>query len=360
MQLRVTQSDVARHAGVHRTTVSLALRNHPSIPLATRRRIKKLADTLHYRPDPSLSALMVYRSANRCRKITSALGYITHWTTRWGWKASPAHAQFYAGALAKATELGFQLEHFWLGEENISHHRLNEILLARGIRGLVLASHCAAIDQPIGFDWDEFTAVKIDFYPASPQLNKVTNDQRSIIQTAMRRILALGYRRIGFVVSEIWDDFDDLAWSAGFLAVQARLPADDRVPLLCYPRSASAPGCDDLAIQCDALSVWLKTYEPEVILGYGPYVLPQLQVLGIRVPHDLAFADIFLTQRHGEIAGVIQNCERVGEVAIENLASQLSQNLTGLPAYPTATFVDGTWQDGHSLPNRNVATLLAS
>ena len=47
---------------------------------------------------------MVYRSANRCRKITSAIGYVTHWTTRWGWKASPAHAQFYAGALAKATK----------------------------------------------------------------------------------------------------------------------------------------------------------------------------------------------------------------------------------------------------------------
>src|SRR3954469_21743111 len=35
----VTQRHVAQRAGVHQTTVSLVLRNHPSVPAATRERV---------------------------------------------------------------------------------------------------------------------------------------------------------------------------------------------------------------------------------------------------------------------------------------------------------------------------------
>jgi len=44
--------DVARAAGVHQTTVSLALRNHASIPAATRERIKAAAAELGYKQIP--------------------------------------------------------------------------------------------------------------------------------------------------------------------------------------------------------------------------------------------------------------------------------------------------------------------
>jgi hypothetical protein len=35
---------------------------------------------------------------------------------RWGWKQARAHLRFFAGAAAKARQLGYKLEHFWLGE----------------------------------------------------------------------------------------------------------------------------------------------------------------------------------------------------------------------------------------------------
>jgi len=37
---RVTLADIARKAGVHVTTVSLAMRNHPRLPEKTRQRIQ--------------------------------------------------------------------------------------------------------------------------------------------------------------------------------------------------------------------------------------------------------------------------------------------------------------------------------
>ena len=39
---RVILKDIARKAGVHVTTVSLALRNHPRLPEITRKRIRRL------------------------------------------------------------------------------------------------------------------------------------------------------------------------------------------------------------------------------------------------------------------------------------------------------------------------------
>ena len=49
---------VARKLGVSRNTVSLALRNHPSIPDSTRNRVFKTATELGYRRNPAHGELM--------------------------------------------------------------------------------------------------------------------------------------------------------------------------------------------------------------------------------------------------------------------------------------------------------------
>src|ERR1035437_9617752 len=105
---RVTLADVARKAGVHVTTVSLALRNHPRLPPHTRERIQALAKRLGYAPDPMLRALVAYRGKVMLRQNPPTLAYVTNWNTRWGWKKVTAHPDFFAGALAKANELGFK------------------------------------------------------------------------------------------------------------------------------------------------------------------------------------------------------------------------------------------------------------
>jgi LacI family transcriptional regulator len=353
--MHVTQSDIARKAGVHATTVSLALRSHPSIPLATRERIRALADSMGYKPDPALRALMAYRSRISTHRTTTTLAYVTNWDTRWGWRNSPAHAQFFEGATSKANELGFALEHFWLSEPGLTHHRLNDILVARGIRGVLIASQLDPFDHPVAFDWSQFGAIKIDVLPSRLRLNHVTNNQCAIAQMAMRQVLAFGYGRIGVVMPRWWDDVVDRAWSAGFLSVQARLPDENRVPMLLYGdnHGSGMPRVADKVVTKNALSDWLRRHEPEVVISYAPFVLPQLAALGVRVPDDVAFADIFLEDTSGTIAGVRQNCRRVGEVALESLGGLLAQNVTGLPTIPSSTLIEGTWFTGVSLPDRS-------
>jgi LacI family transcriptional regulator len=351
---RVTQADVAKRVGVHVTTVSLALRNHQSLPAATKQRIRAVAEQMGYKPDPALSALMAYRKTQRATETSVTLGYLTNGNTEWSWKKLPAHADFFGGAITKAEQLGFQLAHFWLGQEGLSHRRLSDILLSRGINGLIISSYFPSRTSELQFDWPKFSAVKIDYLPHALKLHSVSNDQRSIIQLAMQRVKAAGYQRIGAVIPRTWNEAAGLAWSAGFLAEQEGIPERAHIPILFYDEQEFDAILQQITIAPNSLTklaAWIDRHQPEVIIGYGPFVRPQLETLGLAVPDDIAFVDFYLESTDGDTAGVRQNCRRVGELAVEILAGQLQQNTHGLPEFQTTSLVEGTWIDGASLPS---------
>jgi LacI family transcriptional regulator len=353
---RTTLADIAQKAGVHVTTVSLALRNHPRLPAATRARLQALAKELGYVPDPFLRALVTYRSALRTERRRPTLGYVTNWTTRWGWRKVTAHPDFFEGAREAAEALGYQLEHFWIHEPGLTHSRLSRILSTRGINGLILASHGREMGDNISFDWNSFSAVKIDYFPHKPELHNVTNDQSSIVRTAVRKVLAAGYRRIGFVMHRGWDHAVDHQWIAGFLCEQQCIPHRERIPMHIFPDPEPMDlwfneGKSDVTPEPGPFDNWLGRYRPEVLISKASFILPHLGRKGWRVPRDVAFVDVFLEDFTGQTAGMRQNHRVVGAVAAEMLAGQLQHNKFGVPDIPNTTYVEGTWFDGKSCPS---------
>ena len=353
MKVRVTQIDIARVAGVHNTTVSLSLRNSRLIPDATRKRIQAIAGEMGYSPDPALRALAAYRNSRRPMPHANTIAYITDWETKWGWRDQPWHEKYFLGAQRKAAEIGYPIEHFWLGEAGMSQKRLSCMLLHRGITGVVLATHrmCGGLSD---IDWSRLSAVKIGCFPQVPALNQVAVDHGSVVNLSMQRVLSAGCKRVGLVMSRCWDDLFNQAWSKAFFAEQYVIPARDRLPIL--PLGSSR---DDLpsnnanqgrADDTRAFARWYRDYRPDAIVGLAPQVLAHVERLGLVVPRDVAYADLFLDHPGDELAGVCQNCERVGELAVELLAGQLQQNVFGVPAVATTTSVAGAWSDGASLP----------
>jgi LacI family transcriptional regulator len=336
---RVTLADVARKAGVHPTTVSVALRDSPRIPRATRSRLKRIASQMGYVPDPGAQKLASYRGDVGTPTSLIPIAYVTNWHTRWGWQEVIAHPLFYTGAQKRAGELGLSIEHFWLGEPDLTHQRLNQILESRGINGIVLASHVREIDEEVRLDWDRFSAVKIDYIPHRPALPIVTNDQISIVRLAVEKATDAGYERIGFVIDEGWEVTVDNLLCTGFLGQQRFFSPDQRIkPLVLSERPEQT------------LDEWITANRPEVIISYSGLVLPTLQAIGLKVPDDIAFIDIFVEDDSGQIAGVRQNCEAVGAIAIGLLADRIRNNMCGIPEIPTRTLVEGSWIDGKSLP----------
>jgi DNA-binding LacI/PurR family transcriptional regulator len=276
------------------------------------------------------------------RRNRPTIAYVTNWNTRWGWREVTAHPDFFAGADSRARELGFELEHFWMREPGLTHGRLSRILEARGIQGVIIASHVREIDDELHFDWTHFSAVKIDYFPHEPQLHLVTNDQLQIARLATQQVIERGYRRVAFVMDEGWDITVERLWSAGFLWEQQTLDPEDRIPPFMIPRHGD-------------VADWLEQQRPDVIVSKAEFVMPALGKLGWRVPRDVGFVDLFLQERNGKQAGVWQNHAEVGGLAVEILAGQLQQNKHGIPDIPTRTLVEGTWVDGASIRSARAA-----
>ncbi|MBC2607298.1 LacI family DNA-binding transcriptional regulator [Pelagicoccus albus] len=343
---RITLADIAKKAGYHPTTISMALRNHPRLPAETTKKIQALADEMGYRPDPALGALVAYRRNASPKQQAAPIAYLTYWRTEWGWKKSIPHRNFYEGAVERANQLGYKIDHFWLGKPGLSHERINEILLARGIRGLIIASHKLGEDREPRLQWDKYSSVKIDFFPTSLHVHTISNDQRAIIQLAFRKAREAGYKRIGFVLPRWWDAYVNHAWTAGFLASQLQVPEQDRVPIKIFDTEARS----SVGMPVAEFESWRKEHNPEVVIGYSEFVKSAFELLQIKTPEDFAYIDICPETKDSGNAGVFNNCLRVGELAVEILAGQLQQNQIGLPDYPTVTKVEGTWIDGTSLP----------
>jgi LacI family transcriptional regulator len=352
---RVTQLDVARAAGVHSTTVSLALRNSPSLPASTRRRIQALAEQLGYCPDPALRALVAYRKQLVPTRRTETIAFVRFDGTHSPYREA-LEQQYFKGAQHKGAESGYQIEPFTIGGSGLTGRRLSSILFHRGIRGMLLAPFDAACAERLDLDFSQLCAVQIGHVPHGLGLHRVANDPIGDIRLAMRRSLAAGYQRIGLVLPAEWDDLTEQAWSMGFTIEQSRVPTSQRIPILVQPshnRShshASSASPYSAGVDPEALMSWYEGFRPEVILGSSQHVLPALEQLRLRIPSDIAFVDLAQEDDGRSLAGVRQSFARVGEVAMEILVGQLQVNARGLPANSTTTLVDGLWCDGASLP----------
>ena len=339
---------------MHNTTVSLALRNSPAIPEETRVRIQKIAEKMGYVPDPMLQALVAYRNKHTSKRQTQTLAYVTNWPTKWGWQSVTSHKKFYEGARCTAAQLGYQLEHFWLGEPGMSQRWLSHMLYHRGIKGVLLAAHEADCEPMDAMEWARFSAIKLGNYPAEPSLHRVTIDAAGIVRTVLRQIFAAGYQRIGFIVPSGWDDFVARDLAAAFWVEQQRLLEEQRVPILYLPKNPhgeyAEEGREDSSVSDSFFQAWYHHHRPDVIVSSGPFAQTPLAKMGVSVPREVAFVDFSLEDATSGFSGVRLNCERVGEVAAEILTGHIAQNLCGTPVVPTATLVEGTWMNGATLP----------
>ena len=344
---RVTQTDIARAAGVHNATVSLALRRSPLIPEATRERIQAIARSLGYTPDPALRALAAYRNRHSAARRAETLVYLTDGEPGGDSRESAAQTAHAASARRKAEELGFQFKPVCLGETGLNLRRLDRMLEHAGIRCAILASPPWSGTDWSALNWSRLCAVAIgDASPLTPRLHHVTIDDGAIMRLALQRVRRAGYRHIGLALTRPQDQFDERAWSAAFLAEQYRAGIRDPLPVLYLPDEPASDG--------GTLLRWFRACQPEVILGLSPTFPHQLRLAGLGVPEEVAYADLSLQDTYQTIAGVRDHRTRVGELAVEMLATQLAQNQFGLPAIPTVTCVGGTWCDGASLPVRRL------
>jgi LacI family transcriptional regulator len=343
---RVTLRDIADRVGVSHVTVSLALRNHPSIPAGRRQEIKAAAEQLGYQPDPMLSSLAAYRQRRRPVSIRSSLAWINHWDQPEILREHQEFDGYWRGASAAAAQFGYRLEEVqW--SKDCSSERFESILLTRNTRGLLIPPHPRPPDWG-KFDWSKFSVIRFGLSVMTPDSHVVTADHLRGVLMALRRISQYGYHRIGLIVCADFDRRLGGNYTGGFYAAQKLFKFKDSLPPLMTDERSYR---EDPARARKALEQWMRKHRPDAVLTSVPQVPGMVEELGRRIPHDLAVAGTSVHDVPVD-AGINQNPEAIGRIAVEMLVGQINVNARGEPPAPCRILVESLWQDGKSLPRR--------
>jgi len=331
---------LAALVGLSKSAVSLALRDDPSIPSETRQRVKQAAVVHGYRPNQRLSELMGSLARRERKESGSTLALLSMWPEPKVWARHPSSflRRCHAGCVARAGELGFNLEEFWLGEPGMSPARMDSILKARGIEGVLIFSYPQA-PATLKMDHSERAAVVIGRALIEPRVYAVDIDHFHGFFVAWNEILRRGYRRPALVLTKDLDERTEHAWSSAFGYAAGTLKRSQRVPVL---------SAEDLAPL--RLRAWIKRHRPDVLLS-GVAKLPRLlERAGIAVPEEVALVALFWETWMPDLAAIDGCDERVGARAVELLAGHLRIHRLGLPVTPETLLLDGVWREGLSLP----------
>ncbi|WP_081892014.1 LacI family DNA-binding transcriptional regulator [Verrucomicrobium sp. BvORR106] len=255
--------EVARAAGVSRSTVSRALSNHPRLPAERCVAIQSLAAAMGYRRNAMVSALMADLKSHRRPRTVNTVAYVTAHPTREGWRQpNPSFIEYYEGARDRAAEQGYLLETFWIQDPALGVERFNKMLHTRHIRGVLIAP----MPEPNGtvpLCWGHHVAIAIGHTLLEPAVSRVVPNFYQGNLVTLEHLHAQGARRIGFATDAKTHERVQLSWLAAYLVFQQRLPASRRLPPFICP-DAEGTG----------MAEWMHAHRPDAVVG------TQNQILG--------------------------------------------------------------------------------
>lgn len=338
MAKRTTLRDIAEAVGVHHTTVSLVLRNHPRIPKLTREKVLKAAKELGYRPDPLLKALNAYRTTQRPPHYQATIGWIDNWPRRNQLRTKVPLLESLIGAETRARELGFALEEIWLNEPGLTREKLHRVLTTKNIDILLFPPQQFSGLPRI--DFEKFFSIAIGYSIQPAIIHVVSSNHFHFMKLAMQNLWDLGYRRIGLILPAFVDARMENACHDSICLAQHL-----------WPGLSFVPSFRDDNIREYPLATWLKTNEPDAVLSLYK-VAREIEKLGYRIPQDIGFAGIDLPQDEKILSGIHQNNELLGRVAVDLAVGMYHRNERGVPEFSMATLVDGVWRPGKTLRRR--------
>lgn len=334
--------DIADKTGFSRSTISLALRNHPSIPEKTRKKITKAAVAIRYQPNPLVAALMTQiRDKRRIHQEQIALIFRFSRTMAERKATDTFYPLLYRSIRNHAKKRGFGIDEFYLGKTPMSDKRLSSILSARGIHGVIFfpGKDGPEFEYPT-LNWDHFATVLIGYNTQKTNLHQVASDYTYDIETSLKHITEDGFSRIGLAITDSVSKSTNHTWLSRFLLYQQDCIRRNRIP----PHIPKT-----ILFDKKNLLKWYEKHRPEVILISGVPVYEILTEAGIDVPGDVRLVNMVQRGEEG-LAGMNPHTGEVGRASIDLLASLLQGNQIGLPDFPRSIAIKGHWTTGSSYP----------
>jgi LacI family transcriptional regulator len=336
-------SSIAGRAGVSKNTVSLALRHDPQIPVATRARIEKIAGEMGYVKNPVVAQLMTELRKARPAGRRRTLALLNANLDQNAFTRHPTIPAYIEGCRRRADLNGYGLDEFWLQDPELYGDRLNRVLKARGIRGVIVVGLMKENRLPSRFavTWQRHAVVVTGVRTREPTLTFSCVDHHALVLEALERVRRLGYRRPALVLERGIDRLVDGRFSSGFWVGQQTLAAEDRVAGFYEVEAARAEPV--------RFENWLRETKPDVIFTLHTVVREWLDALGLRAPRDIGLVQLELRRGCEDWAGMEQHNDLTGEAAVDMLITLLHNEEFGVPAAPRATLIGTSWREGKTV-----------
>lgn len=332
----ISVRDLARQIGLSKATVANALNGSPTVAAATRQRVHDAALRLGYKRNPMVGAFM---SAIRRSQDVGFHGTLA--TVEVLEPERPKHGPFHQGVIRgcmdAATEHGFKLDSLRVEPSGVSYDRLNSILKARGIRGVIIlpAWRTPEFER---LDWSFLTGVYTDYIPETPLLNSVCCDHYRSLLELLKQLELRGYRRPGVVLEKGRDERVHWRTLAALRTFQGTLPdAPPATPLISDNLNPSL------------VSKWLKKEKPDVVLSHDSAVLTWIKASRFRVPEKLGYVCLNRAKTSSACAALNLHPDQIGRCAVEILIAQIQRQAWGMPRFPTNTVIIGEFEDGETI-----------
>jgi DNA-binding LacI/PurR family transcriptional regulator len=343
---------IAKALRISPSTVSLALRNSPKIPVETRRRVIVHADRLGYRPNAKLKEVMSQLRLASVRPSEACFGVISFYDAPRPWEGSLHLTRLFESMRRHADRLGYRLEPLWLRAPGMTARRFRSILDARGIDGLICFGS-PNVDEVFPGELDHYAIVTVGLSIAT-SLHRVTSHFFNDVTHALNRVHAMGYRRPGLVIGRYEDHRSAHASTSAYLGWCEYMHGVPGVaPVLRLDRVEEVP-----------LMSWLRTNQPDVVLFVHLYdAIEELKDVlrrhDVNIPGDLGVVALSQIVDGTGLSGLEQNQEMMGAWSVELLVSRINNQDFGISENPRIEMVEGRWVDGKSLTSRVAEAAMA-
>jgi DNA-binding LacI/PurR family transcriptional regulator len=336
-----TLKDIARAAGVSIMTVSRALRGAPKVAPEKRELILNEARRLNYQPDPHLTRMMQLVRGKKEKRLRAVIAVIREHVPQDG-LLSPSYQYVPVEDIRRrANGHGYAVEEFFLGKDGLTPARLQKILRARGIEGVIVSPQSAQLPCA-RLDYSPFASVTFGNAMRTPSLHMCAGNMTLGIQTAAAELTSRGYQRIGVAVTRWIVNRSQFGYSGGLFSFQHELPASRRVPLLLFPDN-------DISSSFEVFSRWFGDHKPDALITFNTHIPGWLRRLGLRFPRDIGFVVHDWTPDMSGFAGIYQRRDHLAAAAVDLVVTQLSQHEQGIPEVPRQIMIPPQWIEGPSI-----------
>jgi DNA-binding LacI/PurR family transcriptional regulator len=331
MTTPVTQRDVAAACKVHPSTICLALNNSPSIPLATRQRIRAMANELGYQPNAAARNLAFMRNEKPVN-ASMPLAWINQEKTPDFWRKNQSGLKYWEAARERAVELGYHLEEFSLHESGMTAGRLAQIIHARGIQGVVFPVMNSLNPDMFQPAWSRFSCLSFNDYRSADWVDVVCPDYYCNADRVILELSQRGFTRIGLVLDQQFEEATRGMVSSCYLRYADTRSRNSRLPACLLKNDANAG--------CATLDAWCRQHRPDVVICRDRSLQATFEKLG----HEVCVVQLGEAEE-GVSAGINELPGAVAMAAIERLAEKIRRNERGMGTSTQCHLIKGHWCD---------------